>query len=803
MILYIDISNYVTTRSHTGIQRVVREFLYRLHSNEHTLEYKIIYFDLEAFKFRVISHDEFILFLEDTKTHEFNKDLALVAIDEIRDGDIFFDMDGVWNNSLKRPYLYKQLDSNNAKIFNFIYDLVPVVLPKYSHQNTVRNFMTFLYAVYRYSSVVFFDSRSAEKDFLDIKEQIHNSRNISTRVVKLGSDILQSNTLPINNSYEYLTKTKYILFVGTLEPRKNQTLMLNVFEKLSVEYPELNMVFVGKGGWKNDTLLKRLKHHELLNNSLHWLENIDDSTLVTLYQEAFLCVYISSYEGFGLPVAESLSWGNITITSKNSSMYEVGKNFADYLRYNSFNELYETIDTYLNHSNLYTEKKAYIKENYIPYSWDMTFSSVVDVMENLSKDIAIKTPEKLQFVFISIDSNNMIGTIEAIDKYIDFVASYIIITRADMIEEFEAIVSNNKIEVIDENSILGEYAKDFHKQDHVTKNWLLRTSLVNLEILDNQFVMLDDDNRPLKNIPITHFIEDGKYNAYYFYDLLDWHNKQTDYDVGQSNNRYILDKDGFELLSYSSHKPQIIDKNLFKEVIEYYFEIGLTTPIDEWSIYFNYLISKYPFLFNKKRFDTLNWPGNPSDWNITYMPTSYNFENYYEALYSDGIFRGVDDLSTENKIKVKENQFLPYEHNRQLIESTALYQQKLNLIHGVLPFEHKDGTLFCYGVPYYVEASKGSWFKIQFNYKAIGFKDSKVQLLYWINGDKGAINPIELSGEYTDDIINFAISCTSLAVGTYDLCLDIVVDGKELYGSESPYLVELYIKDESSDDQDS
>ena len=84
----------------------------------------------------------------------------------------------------------------------------------------------------------------------------------------------------------------------------------------------------------------------------------------------------------------------------------------------------------------------------------------------------------LQFVFISIDYRNLAGTIETIDKYIPFVKEYIIVTRPDMMEQFKELVSTHKIILVNENDILNEYVDGFASRDHVSKNWLLRTSLL-------------------------------------------------------------------------------------------------------------------------------------------------------------------------------------------------------------------------------------------------------------------------------------------------------------------------------------
>ena len=115
---------------------------------------------------------------------------------------------------------------------------------------------------------------------------------------------------------------------------------------------------------------------------------------------------------------------------------------------------------------------------------------------------------------------------------------------------------------------------------------VLRTDVRDLfkagEILDDEFIMLDDDNRPIKEIDLSYFITvEGRYNAYYYYDLLNWHHRETAYDEGQHQLKKILSDKNYELLSYSCHAPQIINKALFSAAVEEFFKPLFGPAVDE------------------------------------------------------------------------------------------------------------------------------------------------------------------------------------------------------------------------------
>jgi len=778
--IYFDISIIDKARVNTGIQRVAKEILKRfIVKNE--IVFKIISYNEIEHIYKAIDNESFLDFLVCKYQKEYKfKYLEEINIKDFKKNDIFFDIDAYWNSLLKRSYLYKILYEKEIKIYNIVHDLIPIKFPKYAFENTLRNFIINLAATYKYSYLTIFPSRSTEKDYLEIAKQIGVTNKLNTIVIKWGSEITKN----ISDEKHFLLNEKYILFVGTLEPRKNQYLLVKVFEELSLKYKDIKLVLIGKEGWNNEKFISYLKNHELLNDKIFWLNNVNDSLLIKFYNNAYINVYLSEYEGFGLPIAESLNFNNITITSRNSSMYEVGKNFADYIKYNSFNELYEILNLYLEDSELYNSKKQYIKQNYKPYNWDMTYQFILNSLRKKGNLNVIKN-DKLQFVFISIDKNNLIGTIKEIDKNISFVKEYIIVTKKEFIKDFKTIKSKNKISIINENNILGKYAENFEKRDHVSKNWILRCSLLNIDFLDDEFIMLDDDNRPLKKINIEHFIKDNKYNAYYFYDLLEWNCFNTDYDIGQHNMKKILDNEGYELLSYSSHKPQIINKKIFKEMVDKYFQIGLKLPIDEWSMYFNYAISTYPFLFNKIKYDTLNWPSHPSNWIQMYIPNKYEFENFYNTN-----FQGTYD----EKIKQKQKELLLYLENQKLDEKNSFYYKKYNMVHGSLVYKKDNKKIILCNIPYFLYAKKGTWKKISINYKALNLANQDVRIGYYINENMGAFTNLKINDNFIDDISEFNVSCGSLQEEIYNILIDVFIDNKPVYGLNSKYLIKLIVE---------
>lgn len=114
--------------------------------------------------------------------------------------------------------------------------------------------------------------------------------------------------------------TKYLLFVGNVEPRKNLEGLLQAYAQ---SYPQhkLALVIVGAKGW-NDSGIERRIHH-LKGLPIHRTEFIDDNDLAALYAGAEAFIYPSYYEGFGIPCLEAMASGCPVICSDTSSLPEV------------------------------------------------------------------------------------------------------------------------------------------------------------------------------------------------------------------------------------------------------------------------------------------------------------------------------------------------------------------------------------------------------------------------------------------------------------------------------------------------
>lgn len=114
----------------------------------------------------------------------------------------------------------------------------------------------------------------------------------------------------------------FLLFVGTLEPRKNIPFLVKVFAQILPSFPELKLVLVGRRGWGYPEILAAIQGENMADHVI-WLKGVDDESLRSLYRMASLFVYPSFNEGFGLPLVEAMACGLPIVASPEAASPDV------------------------------------------------------------------------------------------------------------------------------------------------------------------------------------------------------------------------------------------------------------------------------------------------------------------------------------------------------------------------------------------------------------------------------------------------------------------------------------------------
>ncbi len=173
----------------------------------------------------------------------------------------------------------------------------------------------------------------------------------------------------------------YILFVGTLQPRKNIEKLIEAFSRLKRE--NLDLVIVGKKGWMIEDILAAPEKYGVLNK-VKFLESVSDEELHSFYKNAICFVLPSLYEGFGLPVLEAMKYGCPVLTSNVSSLPEAGGDAAVYFDPKNAKDIAEKIDSVVSNEKL---RKEMVEKGYRQakkFSWEKSARETLRILEGLS-----------------------------------------------------------------------------------------------------------------------------------------------------------------------------------------------------------------------------------------------------------------------------------------------------------------------------------------------------------------------------------------------------------------------------------
>ncbi|NJR70131.1 MAG: glycosyltransferase family 4 protein [Synechococcales cyanobacterium CRU_2_2] len=129
----------------------------------------------------------------------------------------------------------------------------------------------------------------------------------------------------------YDLKRPFLLFVSTIEPRKNITNLIKSFNILkSCHHIDHDLVLIGKKGWSYGPIFEEIARSPWRSQIFH-LDYLPDHQVQQFYRHAQAFIYPSHYEGFGLPVLEAMTFGVPVITANASSLPEVGGQAAIYI----------------------------------------------------------------------------------------------------------------------------------------------------------------------------------------------------------------------------------------------------------------------------------------------------------------------------------------------------------------------------------------------------------------------------------------------------------------------------------------
>lgn len=318
--------------------------------------------------------------------HPDHVELSLGPVDAgaIAAGGVFADLEGSWYDPMPRAQLLPQLRRAGVHRLVLVHDVMPLLHPEWFTGPHVEVFRAWLAAHLRDTEVFLTNSSCTARDLGTVARGLGVTRDLDVRVVPLGADPPVARPVAVPEARHL---GRFVLVVGTLEPRKNQQVVLDAVERLLPDHPDLGLVVVGKEGWMVDRLVQRLRNHPLRDERVLWLGGIDDGQLAWLYQHAFVTVAPSLYEGLGVPVLEALHHGCATVASDGGAQPEAAGGAAELFDPHDVDGLVAILRRHLTDEEHHAAARAAAAAHRSP-TWTDTAAAVASSIRELAKVVS-------------------------------------------------------------------------------------------------------------------------------------------------------------------------------------------------------------------------------------------------------------------------------------------------------------------------------------------------------------------------------------------------------------------------------
>lgn len=283
----------------------------------------------------------------------------------------------LWGSWFDEPYMQAIVGyrANGVRLVQIAYDMLPILTPQYSGHSTdaMTKYCTTVYPACDLILAISHHTCDDIKAWLKAQKL----RLPPLAAFRLGDDFAFSAPKRPQGAFHGagLKGGDYALCVGTVEARKNHALLYYAYKLAKhrgIRLPKV--VVVGRRGWMTDDLYAAITTDPETKDSFVFLHGASDEELSWLYEHCQYSIYPSLYEGWGLPVAESVARGVPCIASNASSIPEIAGDLIPYFSPVSTDECLAAMAALQTPAAL--EKARRQLKKYRPTTWEQTFAEV-------------------------------------------------------------------------------------------------------------------------------------------------------------------------------------------------------------------------------------------------------------------------------------------------------------------------------------------------------------------------------------------------------------------------------------------
>lgn len=425
----------------TGIQRVQLQIIYFALTDFRALSNPIVvHFDWAGTKWIPVEAEAFL------ELHA-----AAENADQLLEEDLQRLLERLDNPSLPEDYLDQELRADDFILVNLgaswwienyflklrelrekygiryvpmIHDVIPMMTPEHCSRPLVEEFCQW------FSTLPFeVDGAVSNSEWSAMDIQHHVSEFLPKAIfpihpIALNGDMrrdFSSRNIKTEDTIRHLLppNSSFVLCVSTLESRKNHLLLFRAWEKLLLNHDAQDvpvLVCLGKAGWLFDQAAEFLRARPALNTKIMLISSVSDQSLAVLYQASLFTIFNSFYEGWGLPVTESLSFGALPLIPCHTSLTEAGGRAAVYFRSDDLDDLYAKLQLLIFNTEERKRLADHARSKANLRSWKEVTREFIDTVLTIEPSARIRQEELLR---VPIGRIVHIGKSDALSPSID------------------------------------------------------------------------------------------------------------------------------------------------------------------------------------------------------------------------------------------------------------------------------------------------------------------------------------------------------------------------------------------------
>jgi glycosyltransferase involved in cell wall biosynthesis len=297
-------------------------------------------------------------------------------------GDVLLSLGATWGQPTYAAAC-GHLRRQGVIVMRMIYDLIPTLKPQWvfpAHHQSITHWARALLAD---SDGILTISRFSQQEI----ERYCNESGLPrppVTVVRLG-DVLEAGSDTVPPYPRFVPQRPFFVCVSTIDVRKNHRLLYDAWSVLAARDAEdcPDLVCIGTPHLFVADLLREVRNDQAVNGRIHFLDDVTDEELAWYYHHCAATIYPSRYEGWGLPVAESLSRGRLCLASQATSIPEISADLPEFFDPFDVSGLVALVDRTLRDREWVQQREAAIRRRFVPTPWSQTAGQILQAVVQL------------------------------------------------------------------------------------------------------------------------------------------------------------------------------------------------------------------------------------------------------------------------------------------------------------------------------------------------------------------------------------------------------------------------------------